>query len=84
MQITEKQLENLQKKVGTIQNLQSQIGGLEAQKHVLLHQLVAVQEDLQGFQKTLEEEYGKVSINIQDGTYTQIEEEVSPEILKKA
>ena len=82
--ITDKQLENLQKKVGVIQNLQAQIGGLEAQKHAALHQLAASQEDLQTFQKSLEEEYGKVSINIQDGTYEEISEEeetVGPEVL---
>jgi hypothetical protein len=83
--ITDKQLENLQKKVGAIQNLQAQIGGLEAQKHAALHQLAASQEDLQTLQKSLEEEYGKVSINIQDGTYEDIPEEqevVGPEVLK--
>lgn len=84
--ITDKQLENLQKKVGVIQNLQAQIGGLEAQKHAALHQLAASQEDLQNLQKSLEEEYGKVSINIQDGTYEAIPEEqevVGPEVLKQ-
>jgi hypothetical protein len=84
--ITDKQLENLQKKVGVIQNLQAQIGGLEAQKHAALHQLAASQEDLQNLQKSLEEEYGKVSINIQDGTYEEIPEEeetVGPEVLKQ-
>lgn len=84
--ITDKQLQNLQQKVGTIQQMQAQIGGLEAQKHIALHQLLAAQEELQNLQKVLEEEYGKVSINIQDGTYQAIEEEetVGPEVLKKA
>ena len=84
--ITEEQLQNLQQKVGTIQNLQAQIGGLEAQKHIALHQLLATQEELQKFQVELEDAYGKVSINIQDGTYQPIEEEetVGPEVLAKA
>ena len=84
--ITEEHLSNLQQKVGGIQNLQAQIGGLEAQKHVALHQLLAGQEDLQKFQVELEDTYGKVSINIQDGTYQEIQEEetVSPEVLAKA
>ena len=73
--ITDKQLENLQKKIATIQDLQRQIGTLEGQKHILLHQLVGAQDELQKMQTTLEEEYGKVSINIQDGTYTEITEE---------
>jgi len=84
--ITEEHLSNLQQKVGGIQNLQAQIGGLEAQKHIALHQLLAGQEDLQKFQVELEDTYGKVSINIQDGTYQEIQEEetVSPEVLAKA
>jgi hypothetical protein len=77
--ITDEQLKSLQGKVGGIQNLQAQIGGLEAQKHAALHQLASAQEDLQTLQKTLEEEYGKVSINIQDGTYEEIVEEVATE-----
>jgi len=77
--ISEEQLNELQSLVGSIQNLQSQIGGLEAQKHVALHQLLGVQEKLQGIQGDLEKEYGKININIQDGTYEEIVEEVATE-----
>ena len=83
--ISEEHLTELQQKVGAIQNLQAQIGGLEAQKHGALHALAGQQEELQKFQQTLEQEYGKVSINIQDGTYEAIPEEqevVGPEVLK--
>jgi hypothetical protein len=73
--ITEKQLENLQKKIATIQELQRQIGSIEGQKHIMLHQLVGAQDELQKMQATLEEEYGKVSINIQDGSYEPVTEE---------
>jgi hypothetical protein len=40
-----------------------------------LHQIAAVQEDFGQFQKDLEEEYGKVSISIEDGSLKPIEEE---------
>jgi hypothetical protein len=84
--ISEEQLKDLQEKVGTIQNLQAQVGGIEMQKHMMLHQVAAAQEQLQQLQASLEEEYGKVSINIQDGSYEEITEEetVSPEALSKA
>ena len=82
--ISEEHLKDLQEKVGGIQNIQSQIGGLEAQKHAALHVLAAQQEELQKLQQTLEEEYGKVSINIQDGTYEPIEEDVPVSELAKA
>jgi len=74
-QITEEQLKDLQQKVATMQQLQGQIGALEGQKHLLLHQLANAQDELQKSQVALEDEYGKVSINIQDGTFTPIEEE---------
>jgi len=73
--ITDEQLKDLQEKVGMIQNLQSQIGGLEAQKHLALHQLLATQEELQKVQVALQDEYGKININIQDGTYEEVVEE---------
>ena len=84
--ISEEQLKSLQEKVGAIQNLQTQLGGIEIQKHGMLHQIAVVQDDLQKLQTALEDEYGKVSINIQDGSYEEIPEEetVSPEVLQKA
>ena len=75
MKIKDEQLKDLQEKVGAIQQLQGQIGNVEGQKHILLHQLVSVQDDLQKLQTALQDEYGKVSINIQDGTYQEIPEE---------
>jgi len=82
--ITDEQLKSLQEKVGAIQNIQAQIGGLEAQKHAALHVLASQQEELQTLQQSLEEEYGKVSINIQDGTYEPIEEDAPVSELAKA
>jgi len=73
--ITSKQLEKLQGFVKAINNGQAQIGGLESQKHGLLHQVAQVQLDLQNFQKDLEDEYGKISINIQDGSYEEVVED---------
>ena len=73
--IKEEQLKDLQGKVSVIQQIQGQIGNIEGQKHLLLHQLVSAQEDLQKMQGELEKEYGKVSINIQDGSYEEIVEE---------
>lgn len=73
--ITEEELKGLQEKIGSIQNLQSQIGQVEGQKHLLLHQLVGAQDALQKDQVALEDKYGKVTINIQDGSYEEIKEE---------
>lgn len=73
--ITDEQLQKLQGFVQTLNQAQMQLGQLEVEKHSLLHQTAEVQSQLQGFQKELEEEYGKVSVNIQDGTYVAIPKE---------
>jgi hypothetical protein len=82
--ITQEQLEELQGYVGKLNNVATQIGNLELQKHQLNHIATETQTDLNKFQVKLEEKYGKVSINIQDGTYKPIEEEevVEPEVVE--
>ena len=82
--ITQEQLEELQGYVGKLNNVAVQIGNLEMQKHQLNHIATETQTDLNKFQVKLEEKYGKVSINIQDGTYKPIEEEevVEPEVVE--
>ena len=79
MKITEKQLEKLTGFVNSINQGQAQIGAVESQKHELLHQLAQIQSELRGFQKDLEDEYGKISINIQDGSYELIPEKTEEE-----
>ena len=57
--ITEEELKSVQEKVGKINNVQMQVGGLEAQKHIALHQITNLQDELQVVQKTLGQEvYG--------------------------
>ena len=73
--IKDKQLEKLQGLIKELNQIQSQLGSIELQKHSLLHQSSDLQNGLNEFQKELEEEYGKVSINVTDGTYEEITEE---------
>lgn len=82
--ISQEHLEELQKSVSDINQVALQIGNLELQKHALLHQGVELQSDLQKFQTKLEDKYGKVSINIQDGSFKPIEEEkvTEPELVE--
>lgn len=84
--ITDEQLKSLQEKIGAIQNIESQIGRLETQKHKFLHQVGIVEQELSEMQKQLEEQYGKVSINISNGEYEDMPQEdevVGPEVLKQ-
>ena len=75
--ITDEELKSVQEKVGQINNLQLQVGGLEVQKTMVVEQIKAAQLDLNELQKTLEETYGKVTVNLQDGTIKPIEENES-------
>ena len=52
-----------------------QLGQLESQKHTLVNAIPQLQKGLKEFQDKMEEEYGKVSINIQDGTIQEIPED---------
>lgn len=53
----------------------SEIGVLETQKHALLHKIAEVNESLAKEKKVLEEAYGKISIDLETGEYTEITEE---------
>ena len=77
--ISEDHLKELQGHVNKINQAQLQLGGLESQKHSLLHAVVNMQTELTEFQNKLEEEYGKVSINIQDGTIAPLPEQTTDE-----
>lgn len=78
--ITNKQLENLQKSVQDLQGIQSQVGStfIQAVKLVVMNYFSS-EEGLRQLQQVLQDEYGKISVNIQDGTYTEAVEEVHTE-----
>ena len=73
--ITDEQLAELQGQVNRINAAQLQLGQLESQKHGVVNAIPQLQVKLKEFQDKMEEEYGKVSINIQDGTIQEIPEE---------
>lgn len=66
--ITNEELETIQGYVNAINQVQAQIGGMEAQKYELLGQMTTVRKALQEMQVELQEKYGDVSINLTDGT----------------
>ena len=73
--ITDEELKSIQEKVNDINQAQMQIGGLEVQKNIALEKVKVGQMDLQVIQKELEEKYGKVSVNLTDGTISEIPED---------
>jgi hypothetical protein len=73
--ITEEQLktanENQEKLIGLV----NQIGVIETQKHALLHDVAEVNKNAEEFKTELEKEYGTVSINLNTGEYSKIEDD---------
>jgi len=66
--ITKEELESLQNTVNALNKVQLDIGNLETRKHAMLHQITGLQTQISNMQKTFEETYGKVDINITNGT----------------
>lgn len=77
--IKEEQLAKLQGLVNQINQLQLELGQVESRKYDIIGSIPMVRKELNEFQNELEEEYGKVSINIQDGTIKEVEDEANPE-----
>jgi|TARA_R100000664_G_scaffold32890_1_gene48652 hypothetical protein len=69
--ITDEELKELQDQVSRINSAQLRLGGIESQKHTLVHGINAMQKEVQDMQVKLEEKYGKVSINITTGEITE-------------
>ena len=51
-----------------------ELGQVESRKFDLIAAIPAFRKDLETFQKELEEEYGKVTINVNDGTIREQED----------
>jgi len=75
-QITQEQLETVVGQQKDLQALLTNIGLLESQKHGFLHQIVEVNKAIEDYKTKLQEEYGPININLEDGSYTEIEEEI--------
>ena len=75
MKIKEEELATIKEQQIKLNELLNQIGVLEANKHGLLHELAGVNKDIEDYKSVLEKEYGAININLEDGTYTDIEEE---------
>jgi len=76
MKIKEEQLERIQNIQKELSETLNSIGYLESQKHALLHKIKSINEEDQRIKAELEEEYGSVNINVEDGSYTKIEAEL--------
>jgi len=77
MKIKEEQLKTVQEQQTKLNNILSQIGIIETNKHGLLHEIAGLNKEIEDYKAVLEKEYGAVNINLDNGTYKEIEEETT-------
>ena len=73
--ITNEQLEVITNHQKDLNKSLTNIGYVETQKHSLLHEYAGLVDDIEKYKKELEDIYGAININIEDGTFTKIEKE---------
>ena len=73
--ITEEELKSVQDQQMKLNTILQEIGVLETKKHAFLHDVANTNEEINEFKKSLEEKYGSVTINLQDGSFKEIEKE---------
>tara|TARA_R110000824_G_scaffold131625_1_gene293813 strand:- start:298 stop:540 length:243 start_codon:yes stop_codon:yes gene_type:complete len=73
--ISKEELKKLQEQEQKKNALLHDIGLLHSQAHSLSHAFTDVVSEQEKDKKTLEKEYGKINIDLKDGSYTEIKEE---------
>ena len=73
--IKDEQLKQILEDQNELQKMLSQIGVLEAQKKQVLDAALAKGSEIEKFKGALEKEYGKISINLKDGSYELVKED---------
>ena len=73
--IKEEQLKVVTEQQQKLTTVLSQMGVLEIQKLNLAQEVKNLEGEIEKTKKELEEEYGRVSINLSDGTYEPIKDE---------
>jgi len=69
--LTKEELESIRQSVNTVNALTSQLGQMELAKANAIAQIKEAQAKVQEEQKTLEEKYGSVTIDLNTGEYTE-------------
>ena len=73
--ISKEELESLLESEKKFSAIKHDLGTLEVQKHGLLHAFAQVQEESNKVKKELEDKYGKININLKDGSYEEIKDD---------
>jgi hypothetical protein len=78
-QIKKEQLDKIVGQQADLGKLLTNLGVLETQKHSLLHKVADLNKEIEDFKEVLEAEYGAVNINLEDGSYTNIDKNTDNE-----
>ena len=73
--ITKEELKELQESTSRINAIRHDIGLLSTQIHSLNHMHVEEVSKQEELKKSLEENYGKINVDLKDGSYEEIKEE---------
>jgi len=73
--ISEKQLKTVNDQQTRLSGFLRSIGVLDVQKQNVHSEIKKVSEEIEATKKELEDEYGQININLQDGSYTEIEKQ---------
>ena len=73
--IKDKELEKVVEQQKTLNEVLTSVGVLETQKHGLLHKVAALNKDIEEVKNDLEGKYGAININLEDGTYTKVDQD---------
>ena len=73
--ITDEQLKEVQQVISTSNQIKLEIGNAEARKHMLLHELDIINKAMSDINTKLEEEYGKMDVDINTGAINYPEDE---------
>ena len=73
--IKEEELKTIQDQQKNLEALVKNIGLLETQKHALLHQLADSNKEIEATKHNLENTYGAININLEDGSYVLLDDQ---------
>jgi len=74
--IEDKELEQIREQQTKLAQIKQDLGTLEVRKHEVMEVFLSVNKEVEETKSELEKKYGRVNINLDDGTYSEIEEEV--------
>jgi hypothetical protein len=73
--IKKEELETIIDQQTKLNKVLNEVGFLEARKYQMMHDMTSINKDIEDFKKVLEKQYGQININLEDGSYKEIEKE---------